>query len=377
MSFIPPFCPNKHCPTHQESGPLPPNWFVRKGFRPTLVVGAVPRFLCRLCGRGFSSRTFDIDYWVHRSVDYRLVQNLLVGGSGIRQSCRLLGVSCRLLANRHSRLARQALALHSQCMEDFRLAEPLVLDGFESFAHSQYHPNNLNLLVTSESQLVLGLNAAVLRRKGRMTDAQKRRRAVLEREYKAPGNAIYRSSSQLLDYGCKLAFGSGCLPIRIASDQKKEYRWALERLRPFGAWLAEGLVEHTAIPSTAPRTLANPLFPVNYLDRQLRKDLAEHVREGVRFARRLESSLERAMVHLGHHNYFKAFRSRWADQSVTHAQRAGMDKDTVVRLREASLKWRALGWRVDLEGWQRDLWRRTAGVPVHKVTPLARHLMTA
>ncbi len=253
-------------------------------------------------------------------------------------------------------------------MEDFRLAEPLVLDGFESFAYSQFHPNNLNLLVTSASQLALGLNAAVLRRKGRMTDAQKRRRAVLELQYKAPPNAIYNTSKALLDYGCKLAFGSGYLPIRIVSDEKKEYGWALRRLQPFGDWLSEGLVEHTTVSSKAPRTLANPLFPVNYLDRQLRKDLAEHVRE---------DSLERAAIHLAHHNYFKAFRSRLKDKSVTHAQQAGMDPATVLRLRQEAFQWRALGWRVDLEGWQKDLWGRKSGVPIHPVTSLARHLMTA
>jgi transposase-like protein len=377
MSFTPPFCPNKDCPTQQESAPLPPNWFVRKGFRSTRVVGRVPRFRCQVCGAGFSSRTFDVDYWTHRLVDYRDILNLLVGGSGIRQACRTLGVSTRLLANRHVRLARQALALHSQCMEDFRLAEPLVLDGFESFAFSQYHPNNLHLLVTSSSQFVLGLHGATLRRKGRMTEAQKRRREVLERDYRAPPNAIYKSCKGLLNYGCLLSFGSGQLPIRIATDEKREYAWALERLRPFGEWLEEGLLEHTTISSKAPRTLDNPLFAVNYLDRQLRKDLAEHTRETVRFARRLEHSLERAMIHLGHHNYFKAFRSRCPDQQTTHAQQAGIERERVLRLRDESLSRRAFGWRVDLEAWQQDLWHRKTCVPIHHVTPLPRHLLTA
>src|SRR5208282_3002882 len=37
MTFIPPFCPNRHCPTHLESEPLPKGWFIRKGFRTTKV----------------------------------------------------------------------------------------------------------------------------------------------------------------------------------------------------------------------------------------------------------------------------------------------------------------------------------------------------
>ena len=377
MLFTPPFCPNKHCPSHQKPPEPGSSWFVRSGFRPTQVLGPVPRFQCRLCRRGFSSRTFDIDYWVHRPVDYRLVQSLLVGGSGLRQACRTLGVSTRLLANRHVRLARQALVLHSQGLEDFRLREPLVLDGFESFAFSQYYPNNLHLLVTSDSQFVLGLHGAVLRRKGRMTDRQKLRRAVLEKSFKAPPNAIFKSCKGLLTYGCHLSFGSRNLPIHIISDEKKEYAWALEKICPYQGWREEGLLVHTQISSKAPRTLDNPLFPVNYLDRQLRKDLAEHVRETVRFARRLEHSLERAMVHLGHHNYFKVFRVRSKDPLMTHAQKAGLAPERVVELRERSLRERALGWRVALEAWQVDLWQRRTRVPVHHVTPLAAHLMTA
>ena len=377
MVFTPPFCPNKRCPSHQEPAPLPPNWFIRRGFRMTQVVGPVPRFQCRLCRHGFSSRTFDIDYWTHQSMDYHTILNLLVGGSGLRQACRTLGVSTRLLANRHLRLSRQALALQSSALEDFELKEALVLDGFESFAYSQYHPNNFHLLVTSDSQFLLGLHGAPLRRKGRMTQAQKQRRAQIEQDYKAPRNAIYQSSKGLLTLGCHLSFGSGTVPIQIISDQKKEYAWALEAIVPYGEWKAEGALVHTQVSSKAPRTMDNPLFPVNYLDRQLRKDMAEHVRETVRFARRIEHSLERTMIHLAHHNYFKVFRTRSEDQELTHAEVAGVPRDRVVELRERSLKERALGWRVNLEGWQVDLWRRVTRVPIHRVTPLARHLMTA
>jgi len=337
----------------------------------------VPRFQCRYCGAGFSSRTFDIDYWVHRPVDYRDVLNLLVGGSGVRQSCRTLGVSMRLLANRHVRLSRQALALQSQALENYQLKESLVFDGFESFAYSQYYPNNLHLMVTSESQFVLGVHATVLRRKGRMTAYQKEKRRMLETAYKAPSNGIFKSSRKLLELGCHLSFGATKVPLHLISDQKKDYVWALKDLKPYGSWLSEGLLVHTQISSKALRTRSNPLFPVNYLDRQLRKDLAEHVRESVRFARRIEHSLERAVVHLAHHNYFKAFRVRSQDQSMTHAQQAGIPSQRIESIRARSLKERAFGWREDLEAWQKDLWRRLIRVPIHRVTPLARHLMTA
>jgi len=377
MSFTPPFCPHRHCPSNKSLEVLVENWFERRGFRHTKVVGQVPRFRCKLCGHGFSSRTFDIDYWTHRTVDYQLVQNLLVGGSGLRQASRTLGVSTRLLANRHIRLARQSLVLQSRATEDFSLREALVFDGFESFAFSQFYPNNIHLMVTSDSQFVLGFNAAVLRRKGRMTESQKLKRLAYEKEWRAPANAIYLSSKELLTLGCHISFGSRKLPIEFKTDEKREYRRALEQSLPYADWKQTGLLLHERTSSKAARTLQNPLFPVNYLDRQIRKDLAEHVRETVRFARRLEFSLERMAIHLTHHNYFKAFRNRCDDPELTHGEAAGLDRNALLAAKSQVFRDRGLGWRENLEKWQIDVWMRRTKVPVHRVTPLAKHLLTA
>jgi len=285
-------------------------------------------------------------------------------------------VSTQIVANRHSRLARQAIALQTEALESLRLREPLVFDGFESFAFSQYYPNNINLLVGADSQFVLGMNATVLRRKGRMTEAQKAKRKRLEKVYRAPRDGIFSTSRKLLEFGCDLSLASGRLPIKIRSDEKKEYVRALASLRPYGAWLDLDLVVHEMTSSRQPRTSENPLFAVNYLDRQLRKDLADHVRETVRFARRLQQSLERVMIHLGHHNFFKPYRTRQPDPRRTHAEAAGLGRNEVEALRQRSLTQRAFGWRIRLDDWQRDLWTRNIAVPVHKTKPLARHLLS-
>ncbi|MFW5848690.1 MAG: hypothetical protein ACOCXN_02860 [Spirochaetota bacterium] len=39
-------------------------------------------------------------------------------------------------------------------------------------------------------------------------------------------------------------------------------------------------------PSTSPRTIGSPLFPVNYLDRMIRHRVKEHPRESIRRVRR-------------------------------------------------------------------------------------------
>ena len=229
-------------------------------------------------------------------------------------------------------------------------------------------------MATSESQFVLGVHAAVLRRKGRMTEKQKLQREKLEKEWKAAPNAIYKSCKGLFALGCRISFAALQIPIHFFTDEKKEYACALDHLQPYSEWKEHEALIHTTVSSKEPRTLGNPLFPVNYLDRQMRKDLAEHVRETVRFAQRIEFSLERAVIHLGHHNFFKSFRSRKKGLLFTHAEKVGMDPKVVRKLREESLRKRAFPWRYDLEDWQVDIWKRSIGIPIHKVTPLARHL---
>src|SRR5690606_39326177 len=50
--------------------------------------------------------------------------------------------------------------------------------------------------------------------------------------------------------------------------------------------------------------------PVNYADRQFRKDLANHVRETVQFARSPVAMMSRLALYLFYHNYLSPYRVR-------------------------------------------------------------------
>ena len=80
------------------------------------------------------------------------------------------------------------------------------------------------------------------------------------------------------------------------------------------------------------RDKKNPLFAVNYIDREFRKDLAEHVRETVRFARNVNHCMERLMVYLLDHNVRKRYRiNDPVSLSRTHAGEAGILREHVAR----------------------------------------------
>ncbi|HET7838535.1 MAG TPA: hypothetical protein VFL04_02160, partial [Rectinemataceae bacterium] len=238
--------------------------------------------------------------------------------------------------------------------------EDLAADGFEGFCVSQFFPNHITLLVGSASQFVYASDHATLRRKGRMTDRQKARRAQLDRAYRPDSRALELSFARTADEGLRV-LSDGCRPtLRLWTDEHPAYPRAIRGSPCLAALLDLGRLRHLTVPSRAPRTRANPLFPVNYLDRELRKDLREHVRETVCFGRNVNRQMERLSVYLWWHNFIKPHRAREGPRS--HAEAAGYDGERIreglrwIWLRRAWLSLTDLTWPM-LDSWLRS--RRT------------------
>ena len=87
-------------------------------------------------------------------------------GSGYRQIARFLGCSPTTVMTHAARLGRHCMLYLEAHRPGARPREPIVVDGFESFAFSQYYPLHLNLAVGAESHFVYGLTESELRRKG-------------------------------------------------------------------------------------------------------------------------------------------------------------------------------------------------------------------
>lgn len=324
----PPFCPHRECSAHYRRPPG--RWWVGRGFYHTQLRGPVPRFRCRLCGTGFSAQTFSIDYYAKRSVDYRRLVGLQGSCAGVRQIARQLGVSCGTVDNRIMRFARQALSAHIELTEPMGLAEDVCADGLQSYWVSQYVPNNFTVLAGSESRFLYHWNAASLRRGGAMREAQKRRRAELERRFRADPDALKHAFTDICDRLCRLIESADRAHTRLDTDCHGAYTRALRRHGPWQLLRGSSAVSHRRTSSRARRTAANPLAAVNTIDRQIRIDLAEHVRETVRFARNPNRSIERFTVWAWAYNYRKRYQiNQPAGDLTTHAEAAGMERDRV------------------------------------------------
>jgi len=208
-----------------------------------------------------------------------------------------------------ARLGRHCLLFQQLFRDRAPLREPVVADGFESFEYSQYHPCHFHLVVGSRSHFLHVFTDSELRRKGRMTPAQKRRRTELEGRFGRPDpKSIEKEMAAAID----LLPGRG--EIILHTDEHPAYVRALNRVARSA--------RHIVTSSRKPRTAGNPLFPVNLADLLIRHSGANHKRETIAFSKRRQGAAERMAIFQVWRNFVKSFSERHG--GGTPAQRLGL-----------------------------------------------------
>jgi transposase-like protein len=359
----PPFCPHPDCVLHRPALTLK-NWFMRKGHFSTQSRKRIQRFKCKVCGKWFSSQTFHIEYYAKKRVDYFTLIHYLSEGLSIRAMQRLSGLNRNTIQNKVDRVSRYCIAKTVKILGKLRVKEHLAADGFESFARSQYFPHNIHVLVGTDSQFLYFFNHAALKRKGRMTESQKRRRNELYRQCGFERNGIRQAFREVAERIGQMIFHQAKCPLTLYTDQKREYRQALEGMRR--AYGGKREIVHVRISSRKKRTKRNRLFPVNYMDREFRKDQAAFRRESTCFARSTNNALSRLNVYAAYHNFSKRYRLNGEGRRFTHAEVAGVsaaesrgfwnDLSTGRGFRKLSFLW----------GFLDDLWLKKVATPYHE-----------
>lgn len=304
----PPFCPNPECAFHRDSR----GWRFRRAgfFRRLGDPHRIQRYLCSRCGRSFSTQTFSATYWLKRPDLLATLFYRLLGCSAYRQIARELALSPTTVLRQVERLGRHCLLFHERHRP--AVGEPLVVDGFESFEFSQYTPVHFHTATGARSHFVYAFTDSELRRKGRMTAAQRLRRQELEARFGRPDpRSIELEMAALI----ALLVPTPGTPLTLHSDDHPAYPRALRRLDPRS-------FRHYVTPGRSARIPQNPLFAANLLDLLIRHSSANHKRETIAFSKRRQSAAERLWVLVVWRNYLKSFSER--RQDATPAQRLGL-----------------------------------------------------
>jgi transposase-like protein len=294
-SWQPPFCPNPNCRHHTAVGGVWP--FKRSGaYRRQTAPFRIRRFQCRECRRCFSTQTFSVTYWMKKPGILPDVFRQTTSCAAHRQIAHNLGVAPDTVDRAVGRLGRHCLLAHLAVWGQKPPCGAVAIDGLETFEWSQFFPFHANVAVEVESGFFSFFTDSELRRRGRMTDWQRRRRQELEDQLGRPDpRAVVRGISELL--GVVLA---GVDAVVIRSDDHPAYRGPIRR--------SACHIRHEVTSSKRRRDGDNALFEVNLLDLWIRHGSANHKRETIAWSKRRQRAMERLAIVLVDRNYL---RSRW------------------------------------------------------------------
>lgn len=361
--FTPPFCPHRSCRRHYE-GLHPPHWYRRHGYHGTAAFGRVQRYRCNYCGRTFSTQSFSLDYYAKRCIDYEQLFRQLRSTAGIRDLSRNLEISRESVENRYFRMAHWALAQHCLARQSLHLKERLVADGFEGLVRSTYYPHHLNILIGKSSQYFYAMDFTTLRRKGRMTAAQRLYRLFLDYVCRPDPKGIEKSIQRLAEEVLQLFCGRATSHVHLYTDDHQAYPRGLYRHPMVRQLMYRGLIVFHRQKGTKEPGRANTLFAVNYMDRQLRKDIVNYVRKTVNTARNVSCLLERLCIYRFHHNFIKPYRENSPKDGLTHGSLAGCDMAWMERLSACRWQQRPFASLLPLTPGEKGLWFRLYRTPL-------------
>jgi transposase-like protein len=354
---LPAFCPNPNCRYHHgfyEIWPIKKQGFYFRQAKPQRI----QRYQCRHCGRCFSSQTFSTTYWLREPQRLQRLFMRSVGCMANRQIARDLRCAPSTVDRLLARLGRHFLLFHWQIWNQQALAEPCVIDGFESFEFSQYHPFHFNLCIGANSGFIPYFTDSELRRKGRMRPAQKRKREQLEaRQGRPDPKAITKGVKELLDVVLARAE-----QVELRSDEHHAYRPAIAQ--------QQCVIDHRVTPSKARRDADNPLWAINHLDMMLRHSGANHKRETIAWSKRRQAAAERLALCQVWWNYVRKRYEKGARE--TPAMLAGLC-DRMLSVEEV-LACRRFRTRVSLPPRWSEYYDRA--VPTRALPKLTRHRLS-
>jgi transposase-like protein len=310
--FVPPHCPRTSCAYHHCATGW--HWIHHGTYSRQCEPRIIPRYRCGHCGATFSSQTFSTTYYLKRPELLEPLFHRVLACSAYRQIAREARCVHSSLMRQAARLGRHCLLLLAEVRSAAALTqirEPLVIDGFESFAFSQYHPLHLHLNVGANSHFIYAFTHSRLRRKGRMTTQQQRHRGALEA---AHGRAEPRAIELDMLAALKLS-APRPQALSVLSDEHPAYPRAFKHL-------PQHAITHRCTPSRQARTVNNPLFPVNRLDLLLRHNSANHKRETIAFSKRHQGVVERAAVLVAWCNFGKPISEN--HDAATPAMKLGL-----------------------------------------------------
>ena len=259
-------------------------------------------------------------------------------------------------------MARNALFFHSKVLERVKINESLCVDGLETYTLSKYYPVNINILTGRETRFLYYFTESHQRRKGKMTNSQKRKTSEEYCDKSFSGSTLRVQFKKIIDF---ISAKSDTETVFLYTDEHKTYKYIIDKWN-LNAKNNPPYIEQHRTSSKAPRTKDNPLATANYIDRLTRKDQPNHRRKTICKARNDRNMLSRMACYMLSHNYFKPRKilSRRNQIKERHYHGIGINENIVQSLKEIIFNKRMVLSKVSLPGYFEEIWFKKTVTPL-------------
>src|SRR5436190_269330 len=314
--FRPPHCPRHGCPSQAADGP-PFRFWSRGRFHRACDGRTVHRFYCCVCRRSFSVQTFRVDYRLKRPELTAPIFDAFVSKVTQRQTARTLASTRKTVRRRLLLLARHSREFQTAVLERAR-SRKIIYGGFQLDEQHTFErdrrlqPVTFPVLIHIESRFVLHVEAAALPARGGL------RKSDLERKLRLEAKCgVRRSGSREAVKRCFEALACVRNPELLTvmvTDKAPHYPTALAET------MTRNIV-HLRCSGKAPKTLANPLWPINHTLAMLRDGLSRLVQRTWGATKERAWLAEHAWIWIAYRNYIRYFTNK--RKYVSSAQLAG------------------------------------------------------
>lgn len=250
MSFRPPRCPNPDCSNHAAPDA---RHIIRWGyFMARCRDRREPRFRCLECRKTFSRQTFRHDYRDRRPDCNDRLFELLTSGVGLRQAARVLKVSATTAQKKMRKLSRTCELLHKNLSTSLPPNRTYLMDEEESYESASIRPLTVPILMESQAWFIVATDVGSIRRLAPAGTARRRRQELEEKKRGKRADNSRECVGQVLRKLQRRNPGR----VQLLTDQKSSYATVAREV--FGPD-----VTHATTAGSAPRTMHNPLFPIN------------------------------------------------------------------------------------------------------------------
>ena len=233
-SAIPRFCPYSDCQSHSAADPASPDsvhsfrnyCFRRKGYyRRTSDSQRIPRFVCLICRRSYSSARYFPCFRQKRRTLNPLVKKYLNSAVSQRRLALTLGANRKTIVRKFLFLAKLAhhanTEFQKQITDSDSKIEEIQFDEMESFERSKCLPLSIPIVVDSKTRKILGFRVCVMPAKGPLAE-------ISRKKYGRREDQRAKAALSLLAEVAPLVVPN----VKITTDQKCTYSGWIKKQLP-------------------------------------------------------------------------------------------------------------------------------------------------